>query len=169
MDKLLEALRALGRLGASWKARRVTKAAPYDTIECITLVQMNEGVMRGLVEVRRGQTYSQVKAEIVCYFDGKLDDKSEFKHLSHPKTKATKLYEHESTVLMRYSAGFFGVGRGFRPAGVVPAEHQFLTNFAERLIAESDREKAESESVKAAEESAQKSANEAKARKVLFG
>lgn len=172
MRELLNALESLERLGASWKARRVTKTAPYDTIECTSLVQTSEGVIRGLVEVRRGQTYSQTKAEVACYLDGKLGDKKdkgEFKHLSHPKAKTTKLYEYENTILMRYSTGFFGVGRGFRHAGAVPLEHQYLTDFAERLMAKFDCEKLELEPAKAAEDGARKNANEAKARKALFG
>lgn len=169
MYELLKALRAFERLGAEWKARRVTKVAPYDTVECTTLVQTSRGVVRGLVEVRRGDTYSQTKAEVACYLDGKLDDKDEFKYLKHPKAKAAKLYEHESTVLMRHSAGFLGLGRGYRPNGTMPEEHRFLTDFAERLISAADRKGQTDEETKASEKSARKSANEARAKQALFG
>lgn len=169
MKELLEAFKALERLGASWKVRRVTKTAPYDTIECTALVQTKEGVMRGLVDVKQGQTYGQTKAEVTCYLDGKLNDKGEFKHLSHSKVKAVKLYEHESNVLMGCSGGFFGVGQMLRPEGVVLMEHKHLVEFAERLIVVQNQQDQVVASRNFATVCARKSANETRAKKALFG
>lgn len=168
MVELLNALKALERLSVSWKIRRVTKTAPYDTVECVALVQTSEGVVRGLVEVRRGQTYGQTKAEVACYLDGKLDDKGGFKHLKHPKHKTVKVYEYENLVHMKFSEGFLSIGRGYSAASPVPAEHQYLADFAERLAAGTERQNQEAETQKAAEECARKSANEVRARRALF-
>lgn len=170
MKELLETLKTLGRLGASWKAQRVSKIELFDTIQCTALVRTDEGMVRGFVEVRGGETRYQtnVKMEVVCYLGGRPDDKGEFKHSRHPKNKTTKLFEYENVVLYRESK-MLGISRGIRPVGAVPAEHQYLVNFAEKLIVVTDRENQAATAAKVAEESARKSANEARARRALFG
>lgn len=138
MKELLETLKALERLGAKWSARRVSKRFLFDTIECTTLVRtIPEGVIRGVVEVRRGDTW-RTKIEVHCYLGGQIKEDGTFKHSSHPKDKTVKVFECVNVVMYRYSKGMFGVGKGFRPIGGVSAEHQFLTDFAERLIVEVD-------------------------------
>ncbi|MBI2674368.1 MAG: hypothetical protein HYX22_01355 [Candidatus Yanofskybacteria bacterium] len=137
MKKMLEVLRVLEQLGAEWKARRITRTRIHDTIECVTLVQMDEGVVRSLVTVDRVSGYSRTEAEIVCYLAGRLEEDGVFKHAKHPKDKTAKLFEYQNTVMYRYSK-VFGIKLGWRPVGTVPAEHQFLTDFADRLIAEAD-------------------------------
>ncbi len=168
MEKLYETLMALYHLGATWTARRATRSAPYDTIVCTTLVQTDEGVVRGLTESQEFRR--TVRAEIAVYIGGKLDDKGEFKHQSHSRAKTVKLYEYENTVPEggKYWEGFFGLFHGFSPVAT-PQIDLYLQDFAYRLIQAADREEAESKTAKAAQESARKSANETRARKALFG
>ena len=122
MERLYEALTALYRLGAVWTARRVSRGELFDTIICSTLVQADGGVFRGSVEVHgiRHQD-RRVKAEITCYLGGCLKENGSFETKSYPKAETVKLYEYQNIVLMEYSGGFLGVGRGFRPSGPVPA------------------------------------------------
>ena len=170
MKELLEALKALERLGASWKARRVSKGSLFNTIECTALVQTTEGVVRGLVEIQgKGSDDRRVKAEVSCHLEGKLMKDGGFKHLKHLKDKTVKIFEYENFVMYNYSKGFLGIGQGFRPAGTVPVEHRFLVDFAERLVAVADQQEQAEKSARANDESARKSANEARARHALFG
>ena len=167
MKELLEALGALERLGAEWKGRRVSKKFLFDTVECTTLVQAAEGVIRGLVEVQRWDGYCRTKVEVVCYLDGQLDDKGKFKHARHPKDKTVKLFEYEDEVLYKYSK-MLGVGLGWRPAGVVPEEHDFLVGFSERLIIKADADKKATDD-EAAAAGEHREENKEKARRALFG
>ena len=168
MQKMLEALRALERLGAEWKARRVSLLYLRDTVECSALVQTAEGVVRGLVKVRRNDIW-RVQMEAACYLGGQIGENDEFKHARHPESETVKLFEYDSTILYKYSKGVFGLGSGFRSIGAVPAEHQFLTDFADRLIAEAEAERrvADDETKAAADERWRE--NEKTARRALFG
>ena len=170
MEELLEALEALERLGAEWKARRVSKKFLFDTVECIALVQTAEGesVIRGLVGVQRWDGYCRTKIEVVCYLDGQLDDKGAFKHARHPKDKTVKIFEYEDEVLYKYSK-VLGVGLGWRPAGVVPEEHDFLVGFSEWLIIKADADKKATDEETAAVADEHREENEGKARRALFG
>lgn len=170
MKELLEVLRVLERLGASWKARRITRGSNFNTIQCTTLVQTDEGVIKGLVESQgTGSEDRRTKVEIICYLGGHLEKEGTFDAKKHSKAETVKLFECQNAVLLKFSGGFLGIGRGFRPVGTVPAEHRFLVGFAERLIAETDQEEQITESAKVAEDGARKSTNEAKARHALFG
>lgn len=174
MKELLEgvaggALKALERLGAEWEARRATKVIAFDAIECVTLIQTDEGVIKGLVEVVCIEGVSRrANMAVTCYLGGHLKKDGTFKSGKHPKSQTTKIFEYESEVPYRYSK-IFGVGLGFRPAGAVPAEHQFLADFTERLIADVDaaQKAANDEAMSAAEERRRK--NEETARRALFG
>lgn len=168
MKELLEALRALERLGAEWKARRVTKKFVYDTIESTAVVKTSEGVVRGLIEVQRRNIYSRAKIEVTCFLDGRLEEDGTFKHTKHVKSKQVKLFEHDNEVTY-HCLRVFGIKLGYRPDNGVSVEHQFLVDFAERLIAEIDRQDQTTKAVKAAEDGVRKSANETRARKALFG
>lgn len=168
MKELLEALKALERLGAEWKARRKSTLYLRDTIECDSLVQTDEGVIRGLVRVRRNDIW-RVQMEAACYLSGRLKDDGAFKHIAHPKDKTVKLFEYDSTILFKYSKGFFGLGAGFRPIGGVPAEHQFLTDFAERLWVEAEATQKTAEAERTASVSRHRRDNETAARRALFG
>ncbi len=168
MKKMMEALRALERLGAEWKARRVSSLYLRDTVECVALVQTDEGVMRGLVRVSRNDIW-RVQVSVSCYLGGQIEENGEFKHARHPERKTVKLFEYDSTILFRYSRGVFGLGAGFRPIGAVPVEHQFLTDFANRLIAKADvAQKAIANEAKAVAEERRRR-NEETARRALFG
>ena len=167
MKEMTEALDALECLGAEWKARRVSKKFIFDTVECTTLIQTEEGVLRGLVEVQRWDGYRRTKTEVACYLGGRLDDKGAFKHLKHPKHKTVKLFEYEDETLYRYSK-VFGVGLGWRPVGAVPTEHQFLVDFAGRLVAEADADKKATDDEAAVNAENQRRGNEEKARRALF-
>ena len=168
MKKMLEVLRALERLGAEWKARRVSTLYLRDTVECSALVQTDDGVMRGFVRVRWNDIW-RAEMTVACYLGGHIGDNGEFKHARHPESKTVKLFEYDSTILFKYSRGMFGLGAGFRPIGSVPAEHQFLTDFADRLIAEADATQrvAADEARRVAEE--RRRENEETARRALFG
>lgn len=168
MKKMLETLQALERLGAEWKARRITRTRIHDTVECTTLVQTDEGVIRGLVTVDRVSGYSRTEAEVVCYLGGRFGEDGVFKHAKHPKDKTVKLFEYQNTVMYRYSK-VFGIKLGWRPAGAVPVEHQFLTDFADQLFAEIDpaQETADNEVKVVADERRQR--NKEMARRALFG
>ena len=168
MRELLEALRALERLGAEWKARRVSLLYLRDTIECVALVQTDEGVMRGLVRVSKSDVW-RVEMAVMCYLGGQIGMNGEFKHARHPESETVRIFEYDSTILFKYSKGVFGLGAGFRPIGAVPAEHQFMTDFANRLIAEADAVKkvAEDETKAVADE--RRWRNEETARRALFG
>src|SRR3989344_8275313 len=168
MQKMLEALQALERLGAEWKAGRVTKRLAFDAIECKTFVQTNGGVVKGFVEVQRQESCRRTKMEVVCYLGGCLKKDSRFNSGKHPKSKTVKLFEDENEVLYRYSK-VFGVGLGWRPVGAVSVEHQFLIDFADRLIAETDaaRKAIEDETKATAEEWWRE--NEETAKPALFG
>lgn len=168
MKELLEALKALERLGAEWKARRKSTLYLRDTIECDTLVQTDEGVIRGLVRVRRNDIW-RVQMEVACYLGGRLKDDGTFKHTAHPKDETVKFFEHDNAVLFKYSKGFFGLGAGFRPIGAVSAEHQFLTDFADRFWAEADSAQKAVEAEKVAAASHKRLNNETTARRALFG
>lgn len=168
MTALLEALEALKRLGASWKARRVSKKFLFDTIECTALVQTKEGVIRGFVEVQRWDTYCCAKMEVACFLGGHLEKGGTFKHLKHLKDKKANIFEYENVVLYHYSK-VFGIGLGYKPVGKVPAEHQFIVGFVERLIADVDRKGQVEALAKVATESVRKSANKETARRALFG
>lgn len=168
MRELLETLKALKRLGAEWKARRVSTLYLRDTIECIALVQTNEGVIRGLVRVRRNDIW-RVQMEAACYLGGRLKDDGEFKHTVPPNNETVKLFEYDSTTLFQYSKGLFGLGAGFRPIGRVLAEHQFLTDFADRLIAAVEADQRTADEEKTAVVAEQRRQNETTARQALFG
>lgn len=168
MKELLEALRALEWLGAEWKARRVSKKFLFDTIECATLVQIDAGVVRGLVEVQRWDGYCRVKSEVACYLDGRLKDDGTFKHVGYAKDKTIKLFEYENEVLYRYSK-MFGVALGWRPVGVIPTIHQFLVEFSERLVVKADTAKKAAEEGEAATDGKRRCENETRARQALFG
>src|SRR3989344_6367240 len=137
MRELLEALRALERLGAEWKARRATKRLAFDTVECVTLVQTDEGVVKGFVEAQRQESCRRAKMEVVCYLGGCLKKDGRFDGGKHSKSKTVKLFEYDSEVLYRYSK-VFGVGLGWHPVGRVSAGHRLLIDFADRLIAKTD-------------------------------
>lgn len=170
MEELLKVFKALERLGAEWSAIRVTRGFVFNTIQCSTLVQTDNGVVKGSVEARGARSEDRhIKAEVVCYLGGRLNKNGGFNTKVHPKSETVKIYEYSNTALLKYSSGFFGLGAGFRPASVLPAGHQWLTDFAERLIAGSDRAQAESEAAKVAKDSVRKSANKIKARRALFG
>lgn len=170
MKELLKALKALERLGAVWKARRITRGSNFNTIQCTTFVQTDEGVIKGLIEAQgTGSEDRRTKAEVTCYLGGRLEKDGMFEIGKHSRTETVKLFEYQNTVMLKHSSGFLGIGRGFRPAGMVPAEHQFLVDFAERLIVEIDRQNQAAASARAAEDDARKSANEAKAKHALFG
>src|SRR3989344_7830207 len=134
MEKLNKVFNALDQLGSLWEARRLSKKFLFDTIECTTLGQTTEGVIRGFIEVQRWDGLCRTKAEVVCFIDGHLYKKGGFKHLKHPKIKTAKLYEYNNEVLYRYSK-FFGIGLGWSPIGGLPAEHRFLIDFVDRLFA----------------------------------
>ena len=168
MKELLEALGALERLGASWKARRVSKRFIYDTVQCTALVQTDQGVIRGLVVIQRSNTFGRAKMEVTCFLDGHLKEDGVFEEKKHPKDKKIKLFEYDNEIMYRYSR-VFGIGLGWKPESRVSAEYQYLVDFAEWLIAETDREDQATKSAKEAEKRARKIANEAKARKALFG
>lgn len=170
MRGLLRTFQALECLGAKWSAIRVTRGSVFNTIQCSTLVQMDDGVVRGSVEARgAGSEDRHVKAEVVCYLGGRLNENGGFNTKGHPKSETVKIYEYSNTALLKYSSGFFGFGAGFRPASIMPVDHQWLTDFAEHLIARSDRAQTESEAAKVAKDGVRKSANEARARRALFG
>ena len=167
MKKMLETLRALEQLGAAWKARRATKRIAFDTVECTTLLQTDEGVIKGLVEVQRQESCRCTKIEVVCYLGGCLKKDGRFDGGKHSKNKIAKLFEHDSEVLYR-SSKVFGVWLGWRPVGVVSAEHQFLADFADRLIAETGAiQKATGDEEKAVAEERRRE-NEKTARRALF-
>lgn len=167
MKELLEAFKALERRGGIWKARRVSRQYLFDVIECTTLIQVGEGVLRGLIEVQRWDGLCRVKAEVVCYLGGRLDDKGGFKHQRHSRAKTTKLYEYSNEVIYRYSS-ILGISLGWKPMGGVSAEHQHLVEMAERLVAVYDHDR---QAVKEKEKNAtenQKAANKTKGEQALF-
>jgi len=168
MREMLEALRALERLGAEWKARKVSLLYLRDTVECSAFIQTDEGVMRGLVKVSKNDIW-RVEMSVICYLGGQIGTNGEFKHARHPERKTARIFEYKNTILYKYSKGLFGLGAGFRPIGTVPAEHQFLTDFADRLTAEADvaRKAAGDEAKAIAEERRRR--NEEMARRALFG
>lgn len=168
MKELLKALNALEQLGAEWKVRRASTLYLRDTVECVNLVQTDEGVVRGLVRVRRNDIW-RVQMEVVCYLNGRLKDDGTFKHNTHPKDGTVKIFEYDSTILFKYSKGLFGLGAGFRPIGAVSAEHQFLTDFADRLWVEVDVAQTAAEAEKVAADSQRRPNNETTARRALFG
>jgi len=168
MKELLRVLEALCQRGGTWKARRVSRQYLFDVIECTTLIQVDEGVLRGLIEVQRWDGLCRVKTEVAYYLGGRLDNKGEFKHQRHSRAKTTKLYEYSSEVLYRYSS-ILGISLGWKPMGNVPAEHQYLVEMAERLVAVYDRDR---QTVKDKEKTAvanQKTANKTKGEQALFG
>lgn len=168
MKELLEALKALERLGAEWKVRRASELYLRDTVECTALVQTNEGVVRGVIKVSHNDVW-RVQAGVACYLNGHLKNDGTFKHMGHPASKTVKVFEYANTVLYKYSKGLFGLGAGFHPIGLVPTEHQYLTDFAGRLIAETDtvQKTGKDEAIAVAESRRQE--NEARARRALFG
>lgn len=168
MKELLEALKALERLGAEWKARRATKVIAFDTIECGAVIQTDGSVIKGLVEVQQLDSCRQAKMVVTCYLGGRLKKDGTFKSGKHPKSQTVKIFEYESEVLYRYSK-VFGIGLGFRPVGAMPAEHQFLADLAEQLWAETDTaQKAVKDEATVVAES-RRQENKATARRVLFG
>ncbi len=168
MEKLLGALKALERRGATWKARRVSRQYLFDVIECTALIQVKEGVLRGLIEVQRWDGLCRVKAEVVCYLGGHLDEKGEFKHLKHSRSKTAKLYEYSNEILYRYSS-ILSIGLGWKPMGNVPAEHQYLVEMAERLVSVYDRDRQAAKEKEEATANTQKAANKTKGERALFG
>lgn len=168
MKELLEALGALERLGAEWRARRVSKKFLLDTVECTTFIQKDEGVVRGIVGVQKWDGYCRTKMEVACYLDGRLKDNGTFKHVGHAKDKTVKLFEYENETLYQYSK-MFGVALGWRPVDVVPTIHQFLVEFSERLIAETDAAKKAAEEEETTVAGERQRENEMRARRALFG
>lgn len=168
MRELLEALKALERLGATWKTRRVTKKFLFDTIECTALVQTREGVLRGFVEVQRWNTYCRTKMEVTCFLGAKLEADGKFKHSKHPKNETVKIFEYDSEMLYHCSKAF-GIKLGYRPDSRIPTEHQFLVEFTEKLVIVVDQQEQAVVLAKATEDGARKSANETRARHALFG
>ena len=168
MKKMLEALEALERLGAEWKARRASKRIVFDTVECVALVQTDEGVVKGIVEVQRQESCRRMKMEIVCYLGGRLKKDGRFDGGKHPKSNTVKLFEYDSEILYR-SSKVVGIGLGWHPIGVVPAEHQFLADFADRLIAEVDAERRAADDEAKVVTDERRRENEETARRALFG
>lgn len=163
-----EALQALERLGAKWNARRVSKKFLLDTVECSTLVQTSDGVIRGMVEVQRWDGYCRTKAEVSCYIEGRLKADGTFKHVAHSKDKTVKIFEYENEVLCQCSK-VFGVALGWRPVDDVPIMHQFLTDFSEQLVGKADSAKRVVEKGQTTADDERRCENEARARRALFG
>ncbi len=132
--ELLRYLRALEAKGAIWKTIRLSRKFLYDAVECTALAQTAEGVMRGVVEVRRQDDLSHCKAEITCYLGGQLDNNGEFKHAKHPKSKTTKIFEYEQKVFYRHKK-IFGIDLGWTPESPLSAEHQYLVEMTQKLSA----------------------------------
>ena len=168
MKELLRILEALKYRGATWKARRVSRQYLFDVIECATLVQVEEGVLRGLVEVQRWDGLCRVKAEVACYLGGLLDDKGEFKHQRHSRAKTTKLYEYSSEVLYCHSS-ILGIDLGWKPMGGIPEEHQHLVEMAENLVAVYDRDRQAAKEKEKIATTNQKATNKTKGERALFG
>lgn len=137
--QLFEAMDALQKRGAVWAAQRVSGKLIFDTIQCTTLVQSGDTVLRGLVEVTEPKKIpllakSSAKVEITCYFGASLDDRGEFKHKDHPKNESQKCFEWKDTVYYKY-----GRFLGWRPEAGVPLGHQYLVDMATSLVVNFDQ------------------------------
>ncbi len=163
--ELFQCFDQLARQGAAWKSKRIGKMFFRDSVECTTLLQVPEGVFRGVVLVTRQEDISRVTAEVKFYRDGKVVE-GKFKHAQHPPKDTVKICEYEDEVLFNFSR-VFGINLGWKPCRSIPMMHRRLTEMADCLVAEFDAAEVASKTARLAEKETQTRANQEVALRAL--
>lgn len=161
-------LKRLEDKGARWKAIRRSEKLLNDTIECTTIIRVEGGLIRGVVETFRLDDISRVKAEVTYYVEGELDKEGNFKHSKHPKDKRDKLFEYNDQVLFRYRT-MLGIKLGWEAATPISVEHRHLVEMANLLVADFDKARKDRDEIRETQKTVRQTDHKEKGNRALFG